>query len=205
MDGRARRSATTRRLVAEAYLDLVREGNLRPTAREIAEKANVSERGVFRHYRDMETLLAEAARLQIETVATLVPPRRRPSGPLAERLHAYTARWCDLNERVSPVRRAALLTEPFSEVVASRLVWVRTIQREELAAAVETEFATLPEPLREATLGALLAASNWEAWNELRKRQGIDADIARRAMTELLVAAVERATASPRKRRPDST
>ena len=72
-DGRTLRSATTRRAVAEAYLNLVDGGDLRPTARAIAAEAGVSERAVFRHFQDMETLHSEAAVLQIQRVSRDVP------------------------------------------------------------------------------------------------------------------------------------
>ena len=40
-DGRSARSQRTRNAVVDALLELNREGNLRPTAKEIAERAGV--------------------------------------------------------------------------------------------------------------------------------------------------------------------
>ena len=92
-DGRAVRSAKTRRAVAQAYLDLAHDGVLRPTARAVAERARVSERAVFRHFQDLETLMAEAARLQIERVGKAVPQPAPAEGPLEKRLANFVGRW----------------------------------------------------------------------------------------------------------------
>jgi AcrR family transcriptional regulator len=124
-DGRTLRSATTRRAVAEAYLNLVDGGDMRPTARAIAAEAGVSERAVFRHFQDMETLHSEAAVLQIQRVSRDVPPPAPTTGPVEERAALLARRWCTLHERVTPVRRVALLHEPFSTEIARRLAWIR--------------------------------------------------------------------------------
>ncbi|MBI5504696.1 MAG: TetR/AcrR family transcriptional regulator [Deltaproteobacteria bacterium] len=187
-DGRALRSANTRRAVAEAYLDLVQEGVTRPTAKLIAERARVSERAVFRHFQDLETLLAEAARLQIERVGRAVPPAAPAQGPVDERLEAFAERWCELNERVTPVRRVALLYEPFSEEVARRLGWIRGVRRNEIERTFGAELASLAAEERKEAVAALSAASSWATWNELRTRHQLATSAARRTVARSLTA-----------------
>ena len=53
IDGRLARSARTRHAVVDALLDLLGEGDLRPTAARIAERAGVSLRIVFHHFEDL--------------------------------------------------------------------------------------------------------------------------------------------------------
>lgn len=184
-DGRTLRSASTRRAVAEAYLNLVDAGDLRPTARAIAEKAGVSERAVFRHFQDMETLHGEAAVLQIQRVGAEIPGPVEPTGPLATRVDALARRWCTLNERVSPVRRVALLHEPFSKEVARRLAWIRKLARTE----IETTFAAeLGSPAARETVAALSAAMSWESWNEVRRRHDLEFEAALRTIASTMLA-----------------
>jgi len=185
VDGRTRRSAGTRRAVAEAYLDLAHDGVLKPTARDVAAKAGVSERAVFRHFQDLETLMAEAARLQIERIGKAVPPPASTDGPLDTRLAAFAARWCELNERVTPVRRVALLYEPFSKEVARRLGWIRGVRRREIERTFEAELEV--EDRRE-VVAALSATSSWATWNQLRTRHELDGAAARRTVTRSLAA-----------------
>ena len=161
-DGRSVRSATTRRAVAEAYLNLLDGGDFRPTARAIAAEAGVSERAVFRHFQDMETLHSEAAVLQIQRVAPELPEMAPTGGPVAERAALLARRWCTMSERVAPVRRVALLHEPFSAEIARRLVWVRGLGKAELEKTFAEELAGRDHAQRGPLVAALCAILSWE-------------------------------------------
>lgn len=190
-DGRSLRSASTRRAVAEAYLDLLDTGDLRPTARAIAAKAGCSERAVFRHFQDMENLHSEAAVLQIQRVGRDIPGPAPATGPVAARAAALARRWCVLNERVSPVRRVALLHEPFSGEIAARLRWVRDMARREIEQTFDAELAKAAPDRRKRLVAALCAALSWESWNEVRSRHDldpVDAETAARATLLALLA-----------------
>jgi TetR/AcrR family transcriptional regulator of autoinduction and epiphytic fitness len=187
-DGRALRSASTRRAVAEAYLDLLDAGEMRPTARAIAARAGCSERAVFRHFQDMETLHSEAAVLQIQRVAREIPGPGPTSGPVAGRAAALAHRWCVLNERVSPVRRVALLHEPFSKEIARRLHWVRKMARVEIEEAFAAELAAAGPDTRPLMVAAMSAAVSWESWNEFRRRHELAPARAESAVRATLLA-----------------
>jgi AcrR family transcriptional regulator len=60
-DGRATRAERTRIAVVDALLSLNEQGNLRPTAREIAAEAGVSLRSIYVHFDDVEALFIAAA------------------------------------------------------------------------------------------------------------------------------------------------
>ena len=60
LDGRAARALRTRNRVVDALLDLVDEGDLRPSAADVARRAGVSLRSVFQHFDDLETLFRVA-------------------------------------------------------------------------------------------------------------------------------------------------
>ena len=55
-DGRSLRGERNRQALLDAALEMLEEGNLAPSAQEIAERAGVGLRGVFRHFGDMEGL-----------------------------------------------------------------------------------------------------------------------------------------------------
>jgi AcrR family transcriptional regulator len=187
-DGRTLRSATTRRAVAEAYLDLLDGGDMRPTARAIAAVAGVSERAVFRHFQDMETLHSEAAVLQIERVARHIPEPSAVTGPLADRVAHLARRWCILNDRVTPVRRVALLHEPFSEEIARRLHWIRGVARSEIENTFADELAAVEGKAHVRAVAALSAAASWETWNEVRNRHDLDSAAAVETVTAMIAA-----------------
>lgn len=180
----------TRRAVAEAYLTLLGAGDLRPTAKAIAAQAGVSERAVFRHFQDMETLHSEAATLQIQRVGKDLPEPAATTGHLTERASGLARRWCTLNERVTPVRRVALLHEPFSEEIARRLSWVRALARTELEKTFSNEIEAAAEERRPGIVAALAATASWETWNELRTRHDLDSERAMQTVTSMLLSIV---------------
>src|SRR5207237_1516934 len=89
------------------------EGDLRPPAPRIAERAGVSLRSVFQHFADRETLFAAVAAAQLERMRAVVRHVPR-DGALADRIAAFVEQRGRVLELLSPVRRAALLQEPFS-------------------------------------------------------------------------------------------
>ena len=64
-DGRVARGQRTRRNVAEALMELLREGDQEPTARAVAQRAGVSLRLVFHHFTEMDDLYHYVAALQL--------------------------------------------------------------------------------------------------------------------------------------------
>ena len=66
-DGRALRSERSRQVIIDAMLELVGEGNLVPTAQQVAERAEVGIRTVFRHFSEMESLYSTADKRLRET------------------------------------------------------------------------------------------------------------------------------------------
>src|ERR1700728_1687935 len=84
-DGRAARSRRPRRAIVDAMRSLHAEGDLRPTAPRVAERAGVSVRTVWQQFADMETLLVEADRRDNEILRSLAA-RIDPDLPLTGRV-----------------------------------------------------------------------------------------------------------------------
>jgi TetR/AcrR family transcriptional regulator, regulator of autoinduction and epiphytic fitness len=74
LDGRLARSARTRRSIVDALRGLHQEGDLRPTAPRVAERAGVSLRTVWQHFNDLETLLVAAGQRDYEIAMRYVTP-----------------------------------------------------------------------------------------------------------------------------------
>src|SRR3954447_22415865 len=130
-DGRAARARRTRDAIVTALLELLEEGDLRPTGDLIAARAGVSERSIFQHFPERDQLLAAVADRQRERVLAIV--ERVPTDlPLEERIERFVDRRARLWEMIAPVRRAALLNEPFSDVVREGLQHGRRIAHAEL-------------------------------------------------------------------------
>jgi TetR/AcrR family transcriptional regulator of autoinduction and epiphytic fitness len=190
-DGRSARSARTQAAVVDALLALTDEGDLRPTAARIALRARVSLRTVFQHFQDMDLLFAIAAERQEQRLATLLTPPRS-EGSLDDRIDAFVAHRARLLEAITPVRRAAVLSEPFSEVLASRLRATRVRAQRDVERAFARELRTRSGLERRELAAALAMATAWPAWESLRAHQHLGVRQARAVMARTMRALLKR-------------
>src|SRR4051812_31352998 len=130
---------------------LHQDGDLRPTAARVAERAGVSLRTVWQHFADLETLLVEAGRRDFEIALSYVSPIEQDQ-PLHGRVQQLVEQRSRLFEALAPVWRAARLQEPFSRQIQrnrDRLVEVGRAQLERVFAA---ELDATPDAQRRTTL-----------------------------------------------------
>jgi TetR/AcrR family transcriptional regulator of autoinduction and epiphytic fitness len=186
-DGRTVRAERTRQALVDALLALLDEGQVQPTAERIAERAGVSERSVFQHFTDREALYQAVAVQQYERIVPTLDPID-VSLPLPERIDAFVTQRGRLLETVTPVRRAALLLEPESEVVAGWLQTTRRQKAREVERVFRPELEKVEQRERGVLLSALVAASAWTAWEGLRAHQRLSEDRSRAAMRVTLAA-----------------
>src|SRR3954452_3943719 len=112
-DGRAARSVRTRRAIVDALRALHHEGDLRPTAPRVAERAGVSVRTVWQHFEDLETLLVAAGQRDLEIARSFVTAID-VGLPCADRVRLLVEQRARMFEAMAPPWRAARLQEPFS-------------------------------------------------------------------------------------------
>lgn len=191
-DGRAARAERTMDSVVVAFLELVEEGDLRPSAQRVAKRAGVSLRSVFHHFADMESLFASAADLQMRRIAGVTTPVP-PSLPLFERVAAFVTARTRVLEAISPVRRASVLAEPFSHEVQARLAQARDAMSDEVAQVFAPELSVCTPGERRELLAALAAVTEWPAWESLRAHQQLSLALARRVMTRTIAALLNEA------------
>jgi len=183
-DGRALRSERSRRAIHEALFALVGEGVLQPTAQQVADRAGVGIRTVFRHFEDMDALFAEIdARVAAEVAPLVTAPV--PAGSLEERARGLVARRAALFERIAPYKRSGDVQRWRSAFLRARhAAVVRELRAALLRWLPELEGA--PADLVE----ALDLAVSFEAWDRLRSEQRLGAGRARAALERLVVTLV---------------
>jgi len=178
-DGRQQRGLRNRSALVQALFDLIGEGILQPTAQQIADRAGVGIRTVFRHFEDMESLLAEVNERVREHMR---PVFREPrsGGSLSERVRALVERRVRLFERIAPYKRSGNLQRWRSPFVERE----HALMARELRADL---LAWLPEIRSDrATLEALDAAVSFEAWDRLRSDQRLGCDVAHSVVERLV-------------------
>ena len=183
-DGRVRRGERSGQAIVEALLGLVGDGILEPTAQQVAARAGVGMRTVFRRFSDMESLLAEmGARVEAEALPLLVGGR--PRGDLAARARALVGQRVTFFERIAPYKRAGNLKRWRSPVVRDRHARLVRALRADLK-------RWLPE-LRHAPAGvadALDLATSFEAWDRLRTEQRLARERAQAAVERMVLCLV---------------
>jgi TetR/AcrR family transcriptional regulator, regulator of autoinduction and epiphytic fitness len=181
LDGRSLRAGRTREAIVDALFALLEEGEVQPTGDQIAERAGVSLRSVFLHFQGREQLFAAITERQVARIAPLFEPLDADA-PLAARIDAFCEQRARVLEAVTPLRRAALMMEPRSELVARKLAEVRSGKRAQAEWLFAAELAACPDADRAALTAALGAACDWNAWQSWRAHQGLSPAAARAAM-----------------------
>ena len=172
-DGRRRRSETSRDKIVEAMLALVSEGQITPSAEQVAGRAEVGLRSVFRHFKDMESLYAEmTARLSRQYQMWLVPfdsPDWR--GQLSETLDRRVSTY----ERLMPFKRAGDAHRHESAAIQAEHARTLALMRARLKSLLPDSITG--DDLAFETLDLLLS---FETWQRLRVEQHLAAGTARR-------------------------
>lgn len=189
IDGRSARARRTRTAVVDALLRLLRAGNLRPTARQIASEAGVSLRSVYVHFDDLDDLFVAAGERQYELVRHLAVPVP-VTGPLRERARALMIVRGRLFETIGEVRRAAEIHAPFSPALAARLDRVRELAYTELRRVFARELEPLADDERARRLATLYVLTGAHAWTETRAIP-LDPEAAADALADAVVALLE--------------
>jgi TetR/AcrR family transcriptional regulator, regulator of autoinduction and epiphytic fitness len=189
-DGRVARGERTRQALAEAMISLLEEGDPRPTARRIAERAGVSLRLVFHHFDDLESILRAAVKIQEQRHWRNLQPVA-PTLAVEERVARVVRQRVAVFEAVAPVRRAAALFEHGSPIVAAELNRARQWLRSHLQATFAPELDLDRPGDTQLLLDSLEVATSWETWEQLQ-RLGRTASACRRTMGTLTLAVLSR-------------
>jgi TetR/AcrR family transcriptional regulator, regulator of autoinduction and epiphytic fitness len=191
VDGRHRRAERSRAAVVDALLSLYDDGVVRPGVAEIAARAGVSPRSVFRHFADLEGLAEAAIDRQWERVHRLfdAPPHE---GDRDTRVAALVGQRLRLHGAIIGVARAAAVLSTSSPVVASTLRARRRLLGDQVVELFAPELRIRRGQARRELAAALQATASIENVDYLRTHAGLGpeatAAVVRRTLHALLEA-----------------
>ncbi|HEV7525601.1 MAG TPA: TetR/AcrR family transcriptional regulator, partial [Acidimicrobiia bacterium] len=162
-DGRSARSTKTRNAIADALLDLLAAGELRPTAREIAAGASVSVRSVYVHFDDLEDLFCVAAQRHFTRIAPMLAPAPA-TGAVAERAHALVLQRTRLYAQTGAIGRATRLHAELSPTLARIVREAHALSRADLERMFAPELHDLSKTRRAHLVAVLDVLAGPEAW-----------------------------------------
>ena len=154
VDGRSAIRDRNRNAVLDAVLDLFSEDNLSPGPDEVALRAGLSVRSVYRYFEDHDALSRAAIERQLERLAPLLVIAAIGEGPLDGRITRFVEARIRLQAEVGPTIRATRIRATFDPVVASQLESDRTRLRHQ----VERHFAPELSAMDAGRAGSRLAA-----------------------------------------------
>ncbi|WP_298670560.1 hypothetical protein [uncultured Sphingomonas sp.] len=171
-DGRRKRSEESRRKIIEALVALVGEGHVTPAAEQIAARAGVGLRTVFRQFADMEAIYAGMAQRMAREYHNWLDPFTAPDwrGQLGEMLD----RRLETYERLMPYKRAADVHRHASAAIQQRHAGVLAAMRGRLVGLLPA--AIVADAIRLETIDLLLS---FETWQRLRIDQQLPPALAR--------------------------
>ncbi|GAA4095827.1 TetR/AcrR family transcriptional regulator [Zhongshania borealis] len=179
-DGRVKRSVRSRQLIIDALLDLINEGVLIPTAQQVADRANIAIRTVFRHFSEMEQLYNELdARIRDHYMDLFRGGDR--SGSLDERLQHAIERHANAYITLSPVILATHALLWRSAVLRSNYGDNQLKLRKDLDIWLPELDLVSPD-----TREAIDAIASFEFWHRLHVSQSISKDASVKIIISLI-------------------
>jgi len=182
IDGRQRRGERSRQKMVRALYELVGEGCLTPTAQQVASRAGVGLRTVFRHFKDMETLFAEIDGLLRTEAAEFFEAREpSPQAPLLERGLDLLRLRTKAYERLEPYLRSTRLNRVRSSFLQKQSVALARDVRSAIELWLPEVKAASPD-----VADALVAALSFDTWDVLRSENQLSRPRTRAAMERTL-------------------
>jgi AcrR family transcriptional regulator len=185
-DGRVSRGKLNRAKIALAYAALIREGVITPTAEQVALRAGVGRRTVFRHFEDMEALFQDIAR-DAEAEIDLVMGKPIFGATWHEAIGNEIDLRCALYERFASLHIAAQITRYHSPSVDETQVKNAQLHHDRIRSILPAEVTS-----DMAVFQGLLLLMSIETWIRLRREQSLDVESALGVIRQCVFALVNR-------------
>ncbi len=148
-------------------LEIIQAGEVAPSADQVAGRADVGLRTVFRHFQDMDSLYREMS-VAIEAELRTVVEQPFRSADWRERLIELIGRRAVAFERIAPFKRASDVFRHRSKFLAADGVRLVEALRDILVSQLPPQIAADTPRLE-----ALDLLMSFESWSRLRREQGL--------------------------------
>ena len=172
IDGRLARRDRNRTAVLDAMLALFTEGDLDPTPEQVARRAGISPRSVYRYFDDREALLRAAIDHHLQSVWHLYVFHGIGEGPFEQRVTAFAAHRLRLYEAIGSTARATRRRASTDEILREQLELTRRALREQVEKQFAPELDAMPARARRARLAAADALCELETLDLYRLHRG---------------------------------
>jgi len=182
-DGRHARRERNRLAVVDAMLALYATGNLDPSSDQIAERAGLSSRSLFRYFDDLDDLVRVAVARHFERVRPLAELDTNTAAPLAERVRRLVTQRMRLFDAVASVGTVARLRAPFQPLLAAELRAARKYWRQQIRLLFVPELRALGSASASHIVASIDVLTSFESVQLMRDDQQLSSS----AITSALV------------------
>lgn len=164
VDGRTMRRNRNRTAVITALLDMVREGDLHPGAAEIAERAGVSHRSIFRYFDDLDDLVRTTIDQAFRDAAPISSIPDLGVGALEERIAAMVDARLTLFAHVDGPMQLARMRSYTIPSIDDEIASIAEYFREQLHQHFALELSGIDRPEREFIVDGILVITSYDSY-----------------------------------------
>jgi AcrR family transcriptional regulator len=164
VDGRTMRRTRNRSAVITALLAMIREGDLHPGAAEIAERAGVSHRSIFRYFDDLDDLVRTAIDQAFQDAAPLSAVPEVGHGSLAERVEGFVDARLELLAFVDGTMQLARTRAHSIPSIDEQIAVIAEQFRVQIGELFATELGAVEHPARGFLVDAVLVLTSYDSY-----------------------------------------
>ena len=164
VDGRTLRRTRNRTAVIASLLAIIREGNLHPGASEIAERAGVSHRSIFRYFDDLDDLVRTTIDQAFGDAAPFSSIPDLADGTVDERVAAMVDARLALYAHVHGPMQLARMRSYSIPSIDDEIASIAEHFREQLHRHFATELSRIDRPDREFIVDGILVITSYDSY-----------------------------------------
>ena len=188
VDGRTLRRTRNRTAVIVALLEIIREGNLHPGASEIADRAGVSHRSIFRYFDDLDDLVRTSIDHAFAEAGPLADIPEIGDGPLPKRIDTFVDARLGLFALVDGTMQLARMRAPSIPSIDEGIAEIAELFQTQIAQHFAVELGALSSENRPLIVDGILVMTSYDSYTIHRRLLHSDVDRVRRAWIAAITA-----------------
>ena len=179
-DGRRARSQASRSKIIRAMMDLIESGDINPSTANVAKKAGVGLRSLFRHFEDKDAIYREIDAILVKVYRPIIEAPHS-SDDWRERLMELIERRCEVSEAIAPYRISTTAARRRSQFLKENFQQLYDTEKERLNSILPSHLHTDTPPGR-----AILVAMSFDSWRMLREDEHLPASATVEAVKQMV-------------------
>lgn len=188
VDGRTLRRTRNRTAVIVALLEIIREGNLHPGASEIADRAGVSHRSIFRYFDDLDDLVRTSVDHAFVEAGPLAHIPDIGEGSLPERIDTFVDARLALFQSVDGTMQLARMRAASIPSIDAGIAEIAELFRTQIDQHFATELDSLRTEERPLLVDGILVMTSYDSFTIHLRLLHSDVDRIRQAWVAALCA-----------------